>query len=74
MDVMFMDVMFMDEGHEASVGAGGPDGDSCTRLMVRSWILDQYEATGLSRRLTHLDLQHCSVRGGWPLDVFNYCA
>ncbi|KAJ9518665.1 hypothetical protein QJQ45_018756, partial [Haematococcus lacustris] len=62
--------VYMDEEMRHGVGQGQGQGrDRCTRLMVRSWILDQYEATGLSRRLTHLDLQALLSHAGFPLNA-----
>ncbi|KAL6760231.1 hypothetical protein V8C86DRAFT_1146980 [Haematococcus lacustris] len=48
------DVSMREEGlHEVE----GPVQGTYSRELIRSWILDQYESTGLTRRLSDLDVQ-----------------
>lgn len=40
----------------------------CTRMALREWLREEYESTGLTRRLTHLDLQALESQAGLPAE------
>lgn len=44
----------------------GPGQGMYSRELIRSWILDQYESTGLTRRLSDLDVQALLTQAGFP--------
>lgn len=56
------------------LGGGGADdvsmGHARSRLAMREIVLDEYESTGLTRRLGQLDIEVCGQRGAagmqWP--------
>ncbi|KAJ9522360.1 hypothetical protein QJQ45_008167 [Haematococcus lacustris] len=57
------DVSMREEGlHEVE----GPVQGTYSRELIRSWILDQYESTGLTRRLSDLDVQALLTQAGFP--------
>jgi len=49
-------------------GAAGGGGPALSRAALQDWILEEYEGTGLTRKLTRLDLAALLSQAGFPTE------
>ena len=65
---MMRDALAEMDDSESRVEGGEPEVTlPYSRQALRDWILEEYESTGLKRRLTELDLQTLESQAGFPI-------